>query len=372
MQDKAQPQARSQLDDSAFKRQFAALLAKAPSGTVKDHHFLEVPSDRPPWLDTGIDLQAGETVSTFSTGKTSLKGTPISFPSVLQIWCRIGEDGDIFRGARASNSFTVAKGGRLYVGTSFPGEFASRTGALSAPEEAWSLAEGDLSLLVVRWQTAPLEGLKRLAALGDVNGLIATEIDRFANQVPAPKGWDYLWFIGPAEIYSDCGDHGREHAICCHSDNNGALLIKDCELPLEPDTRLSWSWRMEKLPSTVAEDTLPTHDYLSVAVEFDNGQDITYFWSCELPLEATFRCPIPTWTHRETHVVARTGLQDLGKWLSEERDVYADYAERIGGPMPTRIVRVWLIAVSIFQQTEGKCQFADIAFKTDQGTVPVL
>jgi hypothetical protein len=130
---------------------------------------------------------------------------------------------------------------------------------------------------------------------------------------------------------------------------------------------------MEKLPSKVAEDTLPTHDYLSVAVEFDNGQDITYFWSCELPLETTFRCPIPTWTHRETHVVARTGLQDLGKWLSEERDVYADYAERIGGPMPERIVRVWLIAVTIFQQTEGRCQFADIAFKMPGGGVtPVL
>lgn len=71
-------------------------------------------------------------------------------------------------------------------------------------------------------------------------------------------------------------------------------------------------------------------------------------------------------------MVAPTGLEDLGKWLSEERDVYADYAERIGGPMPEKIVRVWLIVVTIFQQTEGKCQFADIAFKTDRGVIPVL
>ena len=369
MQERAQDQRQ---DDSAFKPQFSALLAEAPGGTVKDFHFLRVPSDQAPWLDTGIDLEAGDQVSTFSTGKTTLKGTPISFPPALQIWCRIDADGEIFRGTRASNSFKVGKGGRLYVGTMFPGEFASRTGALATPEEAWGMAEGDLSLLMVRWQTEPLEGLKRLVALGDVNGLIATEIDRFANQVPVPKGWEYLWFIGPAEIYKDCSDHGREHAICCHSENNGALLIKDCELPLVPNTRLSWSWLMEKLPSDVEEDTLPTHDYLSVAVEFDNGQDITYFWSCELPLETTFRCPIPTWAHRETHVVVRSGLDDLGKWLSEERDVYADYAAAIGGPMPGKIVRVWLIAVSIFQQTEGKCQFADITFHTERGVVPVL
>jgi hypothetical protein len=94
---------------------------------------------------------------------------------------------------------------------------------------------------------------------------------------------------------------------------------------------------MKKLLSAVAEDTFPTHDYLSVAVEFDNGQDITYFWSSELPLETTFRCPIPTWTARETHVVVRSGLDDLGKWLSEKRDLFKDYAERIGGPMPERL-----------------------------------
>jgi len=365
-------QDRPSLDDAAFQAEFEALLAQAPAGAVKDTHFLRVPSNKAPWLDTGIDLKAGDQISTFSTGMTSLKGTPISFPAALQLWCRIGEDGEIFRGTRASNSFEVDKAGRLYVGTMFPGEFGSRTGALAVPAEAYDMAEGDLSLLVVRWQADPFDGLKRLAAIGDVNGLIATEIDRFANRVPAPEGWEYLWFIGPSEIYKDCDGHGRDHAICCHSENNGALLIKDCELPLKPGTKLSWAWRMEKLPSQVAEDTLPTHDYLSVAVEFDNGQDITYFWSCELPLETTFRCPIPTWTHRETHVVVRSGLEDIGKWLAEERDLHADYAERIGGPMPDKIVRVWLICVTVFQQTEGKCQFADIAVETGTGRVPVL
>jgi hypothetical protein len=59
--------------------------------------------------------------------------------------------------------------------------------------------------------------------------------------------------------------------------------------------------------------------------------------------------------------------------MKEERDVYADYAERIGGQMPERIVKVWLIAVSIFQQTEGKCQFADIAIHTPNGDrLPVM
>jgi hypothetical protein len=78
-------QDRPQLDDSTFQAQFKALLAQAPAGMVKDYHFVRVPSDKAPWLDTGIDLEAGDQVSTFSTGTTSLKGTPISFPTALQI-----------------------------------------------------------------------------------------------------------------------------------------------------------------------------------------------------------------------------------------------------------------------------------------------
>jgi hypothetical protein len=31
-------------------------------------------------------------------------------------------------------------------------------------------------------------------------------------------------------------------------------------------------------------------------------------------------------------MAVRSGLADLGKWVSDERDVYADYKEHIGGP----------------------------------------
>lgn len=51
----------------------------------------------------------------------------------------------------------------------------------------------------------------------------------------------------------------------------------------------------------------------------------------------------------------------IGKWLFEEPDLYKDYAERVGSPMLVKVVKVWLIAVSIFQQTAGKFQFAYIA-----------
>jgi hypothetical protein len=126
---------------------------------------------------------------------------------------------------------------------------------------------------------------------------------------------------------------------------------------------------MDTLPSRSREDELPTHDYLSLAVEFDNGQDLTYFWSAELPPETGFRCPIPTWQGRETHVVVRSGQAGLGQWLPEERNLYADYKRWVGEP-PARIVRVWLIALSLFRRQEGQCEYGAIELVTgDQLTV---
>jgi hypothetical protein len=74
--------------------------------------------------------------------------------------------------------------------------------------------------------------------------------------------------------------------------------------------------------------------------------------------EATRRA---TWCDRQTHLVIRSGAQDLARFIDEERGVLADYRSAIGGADPLRIVAVWLIAVSVFQQQQGRCGYARIA-----------
>jgi hypothetical protein len=48
-----------------------------------------------------------------------------------------------------------------------------------------------------------------------------------------------------------------------------------------------------------------------------------------------------------------------------------DYRRAVGHP-PARIVRVWLIAVSLFQRHSGESQFADIELVTDSCTVELM
>lgn len=354
-----------------FKPRFKELLGNVAKDIIHDHHFFDIPSGQKPWLDTGLDVEAGSRLTSFAAGQTRFKDLPITLEPNFQLWFRIGQDGEIFRGTRDSHSFTAEQSGRLYLASYFPGEWADKTGKLATPDEIYAMVTGNFEVLLIRWLGNTLDGLKSLAELGDVNGLIAMEIDRLVAPIISPEGWEYLWFTGPAEIYQSCAAPNKQSAIGCHTHNDGGLLQKPIFLPFKPDTRLRWSWKIDTLPSSVREDTLPTHDYLSIAVEFDNGQDITYYWSAELPPETVYRCPIPTWTARETHVVIRSGQQGLGEWFKEERDVYQDYSNAIGGTMPGNIVKVWLIAVSLFQHEQGVCQYADISFLTDDRVVPV-
>jgi hypothetical protein len=128
---------------------------------------------------------------------------------------------------------------------------------------------------------------------------------------------------------------------------------------------------VQQLPSTLREDTVPSHDYMSIAVEFDNGRDITYYWSSNLPVGTGYDCPLPNWAGKEFHVVVRSGETGLGRWHNERRNLYKDYLSYMGSP-PTRVVRVWLIANSIFQRGRGVCDYADIRLQAGGKEVRVL
>lgn len=388
MDDKARALRKLDIDmtKADFRARFSALLDKAPPNTLRTHAFFSVSANQPPWFDTGVDLSAGEQVTVFAVGRPLLsRELNLWLHPDIQLWYRIGETGNVFRGTRYSHTFLVREAGRLFLGNYLPGEWATRTGAIAVGTDAYRQMEGGLDVLVVRWAVQPSEGLKRLVALEDVSSLLAAEIDRLEHPVNPPPGWEYLWFLGPSEIYTAGPPAPSQRpSIVCYTHRDAAILHKDVSVPLAKDTRLRWSWKVDTLPCQLPENTLQNHDYLSIAVEFDNGQDLTFFWSSQLPVDTGFRCPIPTWTARETHVAARSGQDGLGRWWYEERPLYT-YYERFIGTIgkrdeghdarvvlpPTRVVRVWLIANTMFRQQEGLCEYGAIELQTGENVLIV-
>jgi len=371
------------LTPEEFRTGLSALVDKAPPDILAGHAFFSIAASQPPWFDTGLDLRAGEHITVLAVGVAVLSSElDLLFYPDMQLWYRVGETGSVFRGTRQSHSFTASAPGRLYFGSYFPGEWGTRTGAVTVGTDAYRQMQGGLDVLVLRWAVQPLEGLQRILSVGDVGSLLACEIDRLQNAVKPPAGWEYLWWLGQSEIYgAGPPSPAQRPSITCYTQRDAAILHKDVSLPLSADTRLCWSWKVDKLPCQLPENTLEGHDYLSVAVEFDNGQDLAFFWSSQLPVDTGFRCPIPTWTARETHVVARSGGNLLGRWVDDERPLYT-YYERFVGTIgkrddghdprvmapPTHITRIWLIANSMFKRQEGRCEYGAIELQT-AGTV---
>ena len=186
-----------------------------------------------------------------------------------------------------------------------------------------------------------------------------------APTVPPPPGWTYLPKLGVKNIYSSmptapAGEPAPQIKVTTRRDVG--ILEKQVDVPFTAATTLRWMWNVRKLPSQIAENVTAGHDYLSIAVKFDNGLDMTYMFSATLPVGTGFHCPLRNWQARETHVVLHTGTADLGKWLNEERTLKPDYDKYVArGEAPKRITQVWLIANSSIQRTEGDANFARIS-----------
>jgi hypothetical protein len=345
-------------------------LAAATPDAVREVRSFELPANRPPWLDTGLDLEAGERVSWFAVGRVHLsKLLDLFVGPDFQLWGRVGQ-GEVFRGTRASHSFTVETSGRLHLASYFPAEWKDRRGAIDVPPERYAALAGGMTVVVVRWNAAPEETLATWATRDDPGGLVSGELERLRARPQAPAGWRYLWFIGPGEIFT-AGEADGRPCMHCHTEADTGILQRDVAFPLTPGTRLRWEWKVDALPSTIREDSLPTHDYLSIAVEFENGTDLTYTWSPELPEGHAYWCPLPTWKDRELHVVQRSGTDGLGTWCAEERDLHAD-ALACFGAEPGDVVRVWFIAVSLFQRGEGRCTWRGVELAGPGGSARIV
>jgi hypothetical protein len=356
---KAQPPVVPRIDGEALR----ALLA----GAGAQARVVEVPVNRRPWTPAGLSAREGAPVTWLSAGAGFLLrplGIGVGGQHLLRV--RVGDDAPQ-RSARDTFTFTAGRAGPVEVGSLFPGELREG-GRIETDQLPYRAMRGGVTAVVAVWPegTDVRETLSGLAA-HDPSGLCAAEAARLADPPLPPEGWRDHPHIGPKEIYA-----ATDGGIATDVRQDVGIICRPVDVALTRALRLRWSWRLDALPSALPEDTTLTHDYLSVALEFDDGQDLTWHWSSALPVGFSYRCPLDHWRHRETHVVARSGTADLGRWVDEERPVLADHRVAIGGPAPRRVVGAWLISVAVFQRGEGRGEFGRIELVDGDEVVRVL
>lgn len=355
---------------ASFAEAFRKLTGDpAVASEIRALRLLDLGADGMGWTNANLDVEPGDEVTVIGAGTLwASKALDMRFGPRIGLWLRAGDEGTILKTPSAASTVRLAEGGPLFIVAKPPGEWADEHGRFDPAFPRGGLS-GAISVCVIVWKDGALGGLEAMARVGDHGGLVAQALERARRPVPAPEGWRYLWRLGEGEIYREAKE--RERRICCHTHEDVGILQFPAEFPLGENTELRWRWKVDRLPCDLPEDIQPTHDYLSIAVEFDNGQDLTYMWSSSLAEGTIFRCPLPWWDKVETHWVLRSEKKNLGRWLSEARPVKADYARAIGAP-PARIVRVWLIAVSVFQRGEGICEYADIELVDGDRVLKVL
>ncbi|KAF7191398.1 hypothetical protein HII31_07421 [Pseudocercospora fuligena] len=369
--------------------QFATSLApllndsKIAPSIVKWTH-MTIDCDRIPWQPTDIFLQANQVVTILASGRVWFsKLLDMYLRPQYGLWYKVGVDGEVTNSTRETCSFRVAEsGGELFISTMFPGMFANpQGGRLVSNPSAYEKSEGKFEIMIIVWKNGTnvqelLSQYESTQYIEPYRSLIEGEKTRVEHEKQSEiPGWQELWFIGRSTLYKSITiDDNGEHRKCiqCKPYQNVGILQKTISPTVNfgPGCIVTWDWNISALPSRLREDTTISHDYLSVAFEFENGRDITYHPSWELPVEYGYWCPQATWEDREYHVVVRSGIEDLGKWLSERRDLYEDYQKYIGGNyVPKRIVRVWLIAGNRWQRHEGEMTVSKIRITSEDGKV---
>jgi hypothetical protein len=347
-----------------------SLLRELLADVAVDVELVNIRVNRPPWTVTSIEVESGDQVTWLAWGAAHLiKPLGISVSPSLVLCGRVARGGPVHRSPRDTHTFTADRAGTVELASLSPaGGELQPNGSIETDRLSYRAFGGSLSAVVVRWAPGsdPRVTLEALASR-DASGLCAAEAARLADPPLPPPGWEPHPALGPQEIFA-----ASPEGIAVDCRETVGIVRTPAQARLTPTLRLRWSWRLNALASDLPEDTTITHDYLSVALEFDDGQDLTWFWSSSLPVGFAYRCPLEHWRHRETHVVARSGTADLGRWVDEERPVLADHQAAIGGAPPPHVVRAWLIAVSGFQRGAAQGEFGRIELVDGDRTVSVL
>lgn len=341
------------------------IISRANSRELVAYRFFQIKGNDLPWTDIGLHAAKGQQITFPLTGRLWLsREYDLWFNPGLIFHARTRGLRPMYNPMLDTGTMTAAHRGPIEVARS-AAEWATEDGVLRTPQDVYRKADVNITGVALVWRGDARLGVKSLLAHGDTGGFLSSELARIERGRKLPVGWSNLFMLGGGqEIFSQGGDG----EIICDSKGNASIIERPMRVPLASRPRLAWRWKIDQLPSSVPEDQAVTHDYVSIGVKFEDGQDLTYIWSEQLPQGKVFRCPLPAWSAIETHMVVRSGKTDLGTWQSQERDIASDYSTHIGGPAKA-ISHIWLLAITPFQRRRGACRYADMKITTADNAV---
>jgi len=181
-----------------------------------------------------------------------------------------------------------------------------------------------------------------------------------------PDGWKGQNWGSPKYDFRIATQGGRK-AINLKSANDSSTISKEVKVDVKTWPVLQWSWQVVTLPKGGDARKSATDDEAAqIYVTFPRfpaavrSRIISYIWDTAAPVGSVFKSEK---TGLVTYVVVRSGPADLGKWLTESRNVLEDY-KKIYGEAPAEDVGAISIAIdSNDTNSTAESYFGEIFFR---------
>lgn len=153
-----------------------------------------------------------------------------------------------------------------------------------------------------------------------------------------PPGWDKQDWGSPKYDFTVV-EQGGQRVVQMKSESDSSNINKDIrgKVRLAETPMLEWTWKVTALPKGADARNAATDDEAAqmyvVWPRFPHAlrsQIIGYIWDSTAPVGSVFKSQK---NGTVTYIVVRSGPADLGKWVTERRDVRQDF-KRIYGEDP--------------------------------------
>ena len=189
---------------------------------------------------------------------------------------------------------------------------------------------------------------ERVAALGLLSLVVAAAtalaadvavVENWSTQPPGTKGipppWQKQSWGSPAYDFTIVEDGGRR-VLHMKSANDSSTISKEItrQVSLKDTPVLAWSWKVVALPRGGDSRRKETDDQAAQVYvtwprfpEAVRSRVIGYIWDTTAPAGLTIKSQK---AGTVTYIVVRSGSADLGKWITEQRNVREDYRQIFG------------------------------------------
>lgn len=190
--------------------------------------------------------------------------------------------------------------------------------------------------------------------------LVIADFSQGMDAKGVPAGWMLKEKSGKAD-FSVVKD-GEISALLLRSADTSYSIQREVKVDVKQYPVLSWKWKVTKLPPKGDFRKTKTDDQAAqLFLAFTKTKSIVYIWDTTAPeglMSEAIAPPLMT----IKLVVVRSGPAELGKWITETRNVYEDYRKFYGEePPPVKGMRLQIN--SQHTGTSAESYFAEVIYR---------